>query len=63
VCSRVTEDGGRITLGGRNLKVTAPDGTQEEREYGEGEDAAVLAVYRERFGIELERVPRAADGA
>ncbi|HLL32872.1 MAG TPA: arylamine N-acetyltransferase [Streptomyces sp.] len=63
VCSRVTGDGGRITLGGRKLKVTAPDGTQEEREYGEGEDEAVLAVYRERFGIELERVPRVADGA
>ncbi|HZF88289.1 arylamine N-acetyltransferase [Streptomyces sp.] len=57
VCSRVTGDGGRITLSGRRLKVTAADGTREEHEYGEGEDEAVLAVYRERFGIELGRVP------
>ncbi len=28
VCSRVTEDGGRITLSGRNLTATAPDGTE-----------------------------------
>jgi len=37
--------------------VTAAAGTREEHEYGEGEDEAVLAVYRERFGIELGRVP------
>ncbi|QIJ62525.1 arylamine N-acetyltransferase [Streptomyces sp. JB150] len=63
VCTRVTEDGGRITLSGRTLKVTAADGAREEREYGEGEDEAVLAVYRERFGIELESVPRVAGAA
>ncbi|MEV8548616.1 arylamine N-acetyltransferase [Streptomyces glaucescens] len=57
VCSRVTEDGGRITLSGRRLKVTAADGAREEHEYGEEEDEAVLAVYRERFGIALDRVP------
>ncbi|MER7492339.1 arylamine N-acetyltransferase [Streptomyces pharetrae] len=57
VCSRVTEDGGRITLSGRRLKVTAADGAREEHEYGEEEDEAVLAVYRERFGIVLDRVP------
>ncbi|MFI9543020.1 arylamine N-acetyltransferase [Streptomyces sp. NPDC052016] len=55
VCSRITEDGGRITLSGRRLKVTAADGAREERDLTE--DAEVLAVYRERFGIELERVP------
>jgi len=57
VCSRVTEDGGRITLSGRTFKVTGPDGAREERELGTDEE--VLGVYRERFGIELDRVPTA----
>ncbi|MDL5201534.1 arylamine N-acetyltransferase [Streptomyces sp. ALI-76-A] len=55
VCSRVTEDGGRITLSGRTFKVTGADGTREEREIGTDEE--VLAVYRERFGIALDEVP------
>jgi N-hydroxyarylamine O-acetyltransferase len=55
VCSRVTEDGGRITLSGRRLTVTAADGTREERELET--DEKVLEVYRERFGIRLDRVP------
>ncbi|MFE5815488.1 arylamine N-acetyltransferase [Streptomyces sp. NPDC056479] len=55
VCSRVTEEGGRITLSGRTFKATAADGTREERELGTDEE--VLRVYRERFGIELDRVP------
>ncbi|MEU2771587.1 arylamine N-acetyltransferase [Streptomyces sp. NPDC007162] len=55
VCSRVTEDGGRVTLGGRTLTVTAGDGTREVRELGRDEE--VLGVYRERFGIALDRVP------
>lgn len=55
VCSRVTEEGGRITLSGRTFKTTAADGTREERELGTDEE--VLGVYREWFGIELDRVP------
>ncbi|MEV0633701.1 arylamine N-acetyltransferase [Streptomyces sp. NPDC050619] len=55
VCSRVTEEGGRITLSGRTFKTTAADGTHEERELDTDEE--VLAVYRERFGIELDSVP------
>ncbi|MFC9929451.1 arylamine N-acetyltransferase [Streptomyces sp. NPDC127190] len=55
VCSRVTEDGGRITLGGRTLTTTAADGMRTTREWET--DTEVLAVYRERFGIELDRVP------
>ncbi|MFI1508996.1 arylamine N-acetyltransferase [Streptomyces sp. NPDC020597] len=55
ICSRLTEGGGRITLGGRRFKTTSADGTSIEREL-EADDE-VLAVYRERFGIELERVP------
>ncbi|MEV7321555.1 arylamine N-acetyltransferase [Streptomyces sp. NPDC093970] len=59
VCSLVTGDGGRITLGGRTLTVTAADGTREVREL-EGDDE-VLRVYRERFGIELDRVPEVGE--
>ncbi|MEV1064082.1 arylamine N-acetyltransferase [Streptomyces sp. NPDC050263] len=55
ICSRVTEDGGRITLSGRRFKATSVDGASEESELT-GDDE-VLTVYRERFGIELERVP------
>ncbi|MFH9583860.1 arylamine N-acetyltransferase [Streptomyces luteogriseus] len=55
VCSRVTEEGGRITLSGRRLTLTAPDGTREERELEADEE--VLGVYRDRFGIELDKVP------
>ncbi|MFJ1731959.1 arylamine N-acetyltransferase [Streptomyces sp. NPDC088254] len=60
VCSRVTEDGGRVTLSGRRLKTTTVDGASEERELTRDEE--VLAVYRERFGIRLERVPRVRAG-
>ncbi|MER5372172.1 arylamine N-acetyltransferase [Streptomyces sp. NPDC002553] len=60
VCSRVTEDGGRITLSGRRLKTTTADGTSEERELTRDEE--VLEVYRERFGIRLEQVPRVRAG-
>ncbi|GCB49493.1 arylamine N-acetyltransferase [Streptomyces sp. NL15-2K] len=60
VCSRVTGDGGRITLSGRNFKVTAGDGTREERELTTDEE--VLGVYRERFGIELDAVPAVRGG-
>ncbi|MGW2420397.1 arylamine N-acetyltransferase family protein [Streptomyces sp. NPDC001709] len=55
VCSRVTEDGGRVTLSGRVLKTTAGDGQRETRELETDEE--VLTAYRERFGIELGRVP------
>ncbi len=55
VCSRVTEDGGRITLSGRTFTVTAPGGKRNVRELGA--DSEVLSVYRERFGIELSGVP------
>ncbi|BCL20375.1 arylamine N-acetyltransferase family protein [Streptomyces tuirus] len=55
VCSRVTEEGGRITLSGRRLTATAADGTREERELERDEE--ILGVYRERFGIELDKVP------
>ncbi|WP_399884902.1 arylamine N-acetyltransferase [Streptomyces sp. BBFR51] len=55
VCSRLTEDGGRITLSGRRLTTTAADGVREERELDTDEE--VLASYRDHFGIDLDRVP------
>ncbi|MFD9937547.1 arylamine N-acetyltransferase [Streptomyces massasporeus] len=55
VCSRVTEEGGRITLSGRRLTATGADGTREERELETDEE--ILGVYRERFGVELDKVP------
>ncbi|MFI7497833.1 arylamine N-acetyltransferase [Streptomyces sp. NPDC049687] len=60
VCSRVTQDGGRITLSGRRWKATDPEGRSTERELAT--DQEVLEVYRERFGIELARVPEARGG-
>ncbi|MEG3631396.1 arylamine N-acetyltransferase family protein [Streptomyces poriticola] len=63
VCSRLTDDGGRITLSGRRLTLTAPGGQREERELGA--DDEVLEVYRDRFGLGLARVPevRKTDGS
>ncbi|AVH58797.1 MULTISPECIES: arylamine N-acetyltransferase family protein [Streptomyces] len=55
VCSRLTEDGGRITLSGRKFTVTTVEGTKEVSELATDEE--VLATYRDRFGIELDRVP------
>ncbi|BFO21424.1 hypothetical protein SHKM778_78120 [Streptomyces sp. KM77-8] len=60
VCSRITGDGGRITLAGRRLTVTAPDGTRRVREAGTDEEA--LELYRERFGIALDEVPALRGG-
>jgi N-hydroxyarylamine O-acetyltransferase len=54
ICSRLT-DGGRISLSGRTLIRTA-GGDRSEEELAS--DAAVLAAYREEFGIVLDRVPR-----
>ncbi|MDQ1038709.1 N-hydroxyarylamine O-acetyltransferase [Streptomyces sp. V3I8] len=60
VCSRVTDDGGRVTLSGRTLTVTAPEGGKGTTELASDEE--VLAAYRERFGIVLERVPVVGKG-
>ncbi|MER6411080.1 arylamine N-acetyltransferase [Streptomyces humidus] len=61
ICSRLTEDGGRITLSGRRLKTTSADGASRENELTGDEE--VLQAYRDRFGIGLARVPtvRTAD--
>jgi arylamine N-acetyltransferase len=56
VCSRVTADG-RISLSGRTL-ITTTNGNRAERELPT--DAAVLAAYRDHFGVILDWVPAAA---
>jgi N-hydroxyarylamine O-acetyltransferase len=53
-CSMVVE-GGRTTLSGDRLILTR--GGEREERLLEG-DAAILAAYREHFGIVLDRVPR-----
>ncbi|MHC5701394.1 arylamine N-acetyltransferase [Streptomyces sp. PKU-MA01144] len=58
VCSRLTDEG-RITLSGRRL-VTTVHGERAERELRD--DAEVLTAYRERFGLELDRVPEVRKG-
>ncbi|MFE0811439.1 arylamine N-acetyltransferase [Streptomyces sp. NPDC058794] len=55
VCSRLTEDGGRVTLSGRRLTTTAAGGGREVREVATDEE--VLGVYRDLFGVRLDRVP------
>ncbi|GAA2228672.1 MULTISPECIES: arylamine N-acetyltransferase family protein [Kitasatospora] len=52
VCSRLTEHG-RITLSGRTL-VTTVAGERQEEELAE---AALLAAYRDHFGLALDRIP------
>ncbi|MDX3077414.1 arylamine N-acetyltransferase [Streptomyces sp. MI02-7b] len=56
VCSRLTDDGGRLTLTGRTLITTAPDGTRHEVPLDT--DSEVLEAYRDGFGLALDRVPR-----
>ncbi|WP_181138616.1 arylamine N-acetyltransferase [Streptomyces sp. Ru73] len=56
VCSRLTDDGGRITLSGRTLVTTAPDGDRTEREIPEAE---LLTAYRTHFGMPLTQAPLA----
>jgi N-hydroxyarylamine O-acetyltransferase len=53
ICSRLTATG-RVSLSGHTL-IHTDAGTRTERELPS--DEAVLAAYREHFGISLERVP------
>ncbi|HEY1320126.1 MAG TPA: arylamine N-acetyltransferase [Streptosporangiaceae bacterium] len=56
ICSRLTGDG-RISISGHTLIRTTGAGRKEE-EFASAD--AVLAAYREHFGIVLDRVPEAA---
>lgn len=55
VCSRLTGDGGRITLRDHTLIRTSPDGDRTEEELAT--DGEVRAAYRAEFGIVLDRLP------
>ncbi|MGN9908365.1 arylamine N-acetyltransferase family protein [Phytohabitans sp. LJ34] len=57
-CSMLAPDGGRVTLSGDRLIRTDPAGARTETVL-DGDDA-VLAAYREHFGLVLDRVPRVA---
>src|SRR5262245_28824551 len=54
ICSRLTETG-RITISGRALIRTTLAGERTEESIED--DVALLAAYRELFGIRLERIP------
>ena len=56
VCSRLTGDG-RISISGRTLIRTSAGSRTEQQLPSDG---AVLAAYRDHFGIALDRVPEAA---
>jgi N-hydroxyarylamine O-acetyltransferase len=53
ICSRLTP-GGRVSISGRTL-IQTQDGTRAEQRLDT--DDALLAAYREHFGIVLSRVP------
>jgi N-hydroxyarylamine O-acetyltransferase len=53
ICSRLTP-GGRVSISGRML-IQTQGGTRTEQQLDT--DDAVLAAYRDHFGIELSRVP------
>lgn len=54
ICSRLTADGGRVTLAGRSLTITTADGGRVRRELAAAE---VLDAYRDHFGLHLRREP------
>nr|WAP33719.1 Orf2 [Micromonospora sp. SCSIO 07395] len=54
ICSRLTPEGGRVTLAGRNLTLTTPQGGRTRRDLSPEE---VLPAYREHFGLDLPREP------
>jgi N-hydroxyarylamine O-acetyltransferase len=56
ICSRLTEDG-RISISGRRLIRTVEGQRLEENL---PDDQAVLAAYRNHFGINLHRMPAPA---
>lgn len=58
ICSRLTDDG-RVSISGRNL-IRTSDGIRAEEEIPG--DAALLAAYRDHFGIVLDQVPVAKTG-
>jgi N-hydroxyarylamine O-acetyltransferase len=59
VCSMLTSSGGRVSIAGRTLiRTTGAERTQEKLEG----DEALLAAYRDEFGISLDQVPAGPPG-
>ncbi|MET0415480.1 MAG: arylamine N-acetyltransferase, partial [Actinoplanes sp.] len=58
VCTRLDGDG-RITLSGRTLIRTQGEGRTEEKL---DDDGALLAAYRDLFGVVLDRAPKRLGG-
>ncbi len=54
ICSRLTKEG-RVSIAGRTL-ITTENGSRAEQQLTD--DDALLAAYREHFGIILDTVPR-----
>ena len=54
ICSRLTKDG-RVSIAGRTLIITENGSRAEQQLTG---DDALLAAYREHFGIILDKVPQ-----
>ncbi|WP_437671928.1 arylamine N-acetyltransferase family protein [Sorangium sp. So ce131] len=54
LCTRLLSDGGRVTLSGSALVMTAPDGTRAERQL---DRPALEAAYAEHFGYAPAVVP------
>jgi N-hydroxyarylamine O-acetyltransferase len=53
ICSRLTDDG-RVSISG-HVVIRTTGGTRSEQQLNDGE--ALLAAYREHFGIVLDQVP------
>ncbi|GAB3473939.1 arylamine N-acetyltransferase family protein [Amycolatopsis cihanbeyliensis] len=58
LCSRLTVDGGRVTLSGRTLTVTDAHGGRAKRELT---DDDVLDTYRTLFALPVDRLPDRTD--
>lgn len=54
ICSRLTADGGRVTINGRSLVVTDAGGQRVRATLA---DEDLVAAYRRHFGLALDRVP------
>jgi N-hydroxyarylamine O-acetyltransferase len=59
ICSRLTEDGGRVSISGRTL-IRSSNGSRTEEQLPS--DDELLSAYRDHFGVTLDHVPGKAAG-
>jgi N-hydroxyarylamine O-acetyltransferase len=59
ICSRLTEDGGRVSISGRTL-IRSSNGSRAEQQLAS--DDELLSAYRDHFGVTLDHVPGKAAG-